>query len=213
MNPFVKEKLKRVAASAQVLDNKVGRSEFELLMVKLTRDKQALSDMQGIPTKIDYKRKHFEHYWPWCEGILSQDEAREDQILINMFIWAFDIGDLDKALQLSEYMMKHDIALNKTTNFTITTAGFIARSMADLNAFPDLTVAEITPFFELVRDHDMPNQVLAEINKTLGILSKDEGNYKDAKKYFEDAKKLHEKIGVVKMINEVEKLIAEESET
>lgn len=210
MNPFLQAKLQKISASTE--SNNTERSEFELLMVKLTRDKQTLSEIQGTPGKVAYKTEHFETYWPWCEGVLSQNEKREDQIIINMFIWAFDIAELDKALQLSEYMLSHEIELNKTTNFNISTAGFIARSIADLGQLPDLTLEELQPFFDLVKDKDMPNQVLAELYKTAAILSKEESQLNDALAYFNRAKQLHEKVGVKKMISEVEKLIAEQKE-
>lgn len=210
MNPFLRAKQKAVAAAVASDENSGQRSEFELLMVKLTRDKQSLSEIQGIPGKIAYKNEHFETYWPWCEGILSQNEKREDPILIHMFIWAFDIGDLDKAQQLSEYILDHEIQLNKTTDFKITSAGQIARSISDLGQFPDLTLEELQPFFDLVKDKDMPNQVLAELYKTAAILSKEENQLNDALAYFTRAKQLYEKVGVKKLISEVEKLITEQ---
>lgn len=210
MNPFLKAKQTVIAAAVASDENSGQRSEFDLLMVKLTRDKQALSDIQGTPGKIAYKNEHFETYWPWCEGILSQNEKREDKILINMFIWSFDIADLDKALQLSEYMLDHEIQLNKTTDFNITTAGFIARSIADLGQFPDLDLEQLQPFFDLVKDKDMPNVVLAGLYKTAGLLSKEEDHFENALAYFKQAAQLHKNIGVANLTKEVEKLIAEQ---
>jgi len=210
MNPFLRAKQTIVAAAMTSDGNTETRSEFELLMVKLTRDKQTLSEIQGTPGKVAYKNEHFETYWPWCEGVLSQNEKREDPILINMFIWSFDIGDLEKAQQLSEYMLDHDIQLNKTNNFTITTAGFIARSIADLGQFPDLDFEALQPFFDLVKDKDMPNVVLANLYKTAGLLSKEESDFENSLAYFKRAEQLHRNIGVKKLSAEVEKLIAEQ---
>lgn len=56
----------------------------------------------------------------------------------------------------------------------------------------------------------MPNQVLAELYKTAAILSKEENQLNDALAYFTRAKQLYEKVGVKKLITEVEKLITEQ---
>jgi len=148
-------------------------SEYELQRARLGVDLRRLSEIQSIDRKIELKRELVPGYADWVLGVLEADTGAADDVLVQVMIWSFDIGDWDAALRLGGYVLRHH--LDMPSRFESTAGTFMVDTAADAAAkarkigesFPLELLFSIE---ELTADEDMPDQARAKLLKEIGLL-------------------------------------------
>ena len=135
---------------------------------------------------------------------------------MTIMIWRIDTGDIEGALTIAEYAIRHD--LQTPDRYERSTACLIAEEAADTSikaiesqnpVNPELTARVIT----LTQDEDMFDQVRAKLLKAHGLGLLKAGNLADCVDYLKRALELDEKCGVKKIIEQTEREIRKQNST
>lgn len=150
-------------------------TEYELLLASLGEDMRRLKGIQSTEGKIAAKREMIDRYTPHVDATLEEaieiGQAVQDELLVNMMIWRFDIGDYTIALDIAEHVLRFGLRLPE--RFQRTPATLIAEEVAEAA----LTAAKIDKDFplpvlqrtdQLTADFDMPDAVRAKLAKAQG---------------------------------------------
>jgi hypothetical protein len=148
-------------------------TEYELQRVSLGVDLRRLHDIQSVERKIELKRELLPNYLPWIEGVLAADIGVQDDIVVHVMIWAFDIGDFPRGLVLGTYVLRHKLPL--PDRFKRTAATLIAEEPADaalkaIGKREDFSLDVLLQVEQLTEAHDMPDVVKAKLCKAIGLL-------------------------------------------
>lgn len=198
------------ARAAEVPANRADANGYELMLAKLAEDRRRLHDIQSIERKIEVKREILPEYGPWVEGVLAGDHGVQDDVLMTVMVWRVDIGDLPGALQIAAYALVHDLAM--PDQYKRTTGCLIAEEFADsvLKSTEPIqreTTEILMTTAEALADQDMPDEVRAKLMKAIGYGLDQLGNKEAAKDFLTRALGLHEKVGVKKDIERIEREI------
>ena len=203
-------------------------TEFELLMAALGEDMHRLKHIQSKEGKIAAKREMIDRYTPHVDATLAASEetgtAVQDELLVNMMVWRFDIGDFDRGLDIAAHVLRYGLRLPERYQRTSGTviAEEVAQAALDANKVDkpfELPVLQRTE--QLTADADMPDIVRAKVHKAMGqqlvriaTLADDQpdnapaggphGARSHALKEFRRAAELDAKAGVVKEIERLE---------
>ena len=98
MTPAERHRAKHMAMVAAAagpvhLRSGAAASAYELQRARLGVDLRRLKEIQSLEAKIELKRELLPGYIPWVAGVLEADGGAEDDILAQVMVWAFDIGD------------------------------------------------------------------------------------------------------------------------
>ena len=182
---------------------------YERMLLILADHKRQLKAIQSIENKIALKRTLLPEYDAWVAGVLAANTGKQDDVIMTVMVWRFDIGDLAHGLAIAEYALAHHLAMPDT--YARTTGTLVAEEVADyaldaLNEDPpnatDL-VGYLRDTEQLVHDEDMPDEVRAKLHKALGYALKDSDPNK-ALVELKRALELHSRVGVKKDIERLE---------
>ncbi|MDT8758229.1 phage terminase small subunit [Sphingomonas psychrotolerans] len=158
-----------VAPAAPAADSPAGQ-EYAALRVLLHDNRRALTDIASHEARNPRKAEFAKAFAPWIEGVLASEsgEATQDEILVTNMIWAVDYRDIDYALRLGAYAIRHHLVL--PDGYTRSVACFLAEDIAHLalsNA-EAVTIDQLLLLRELVSQSDMPDPVMARLGKAIG---------------------------------------------
>ncbi|GGY03884.1 phage terminase endonuclease subunit [Paludibacterium paludis] len=179
------------------------------MLIKLAEDRRRLKTIQSMEAKAELKRQLLPDYAPWVEGALTAGQGAQDDVLMTVMLWRIDAGDYAGALDIAEYAIPY--ALTMPDRYQRTTATTVAEELADAakrarDGKQPFDVATLQRAAELTTAEDMHDQVRAKLHKELGLLL-EPTNLDTALSHLTRAKALHEKVGVVKDIERIEKAI------
>ena len=192
---------------------------YELMLAKLAEDRRRLHDVQSIERRAEVKRELLPDYAAWVDGAREGDHGVQDDVLMTIMVWRIDVGDLLGALQIAAYAIKHKLAM--PDQYKRSTGCLIAEEFADyalrLDAItPDITM-QLQAAAELTVNEDMPDQVRAKLLKAIGYGLSQAADAVDqemrpayldnALDHLKRALGLHEKVGVKKDIERLEREI------
>lgn len=146
-------------------------TEYELQRARLGVDLRRLKNIQAREKKIAAKREMIAAYDPWVAGVLAADAGGDDDIVIHMMVWSLDLEDYDRALVLTDYVLRHGLKLPERYKRTVPT--LIAEETADA-ALRHLAADEPVNLDWLVHiegetaKHDMIDQVRAKLKMAIG---------------------------------------------
>jgi tetratricopeptide (TPR) repeat protein len=195
--------------AAEEVSTRKDATQYELMLYKLAEDKRRLHDVQSMERKAEVKREILPEYAPWVEGVLQGQQGVQDDVLMTVMVWRIDAGDYLGALEIARYAIKHKLSM--PDQYKRTTACLIAEEMADMaikahdggiafNVEPLQQTAEITA------EEDMPDEVRAKLYKAIGYaMSSEKPLWNKALEYFKRALNLHDKVGVKKDIEKLER--------
>jgi hypothetical protein len=210
-----------LAAQTGAAEQRHHATGYELMLAKLDQDRRRLKDIQSIERKISVKRELLPEYEPWVEGVLAGDAGVQDDVLMTVMLWRIDTADFTGALSISRYAIAHQLVM--PDRFERTTACLIAEEFADTTLNAEATTqasywAELYACEKLTADQDMPDRVRAKLFKacaysliaTLAESSENEdvGSARHlALEYLKRALQLHDRCGVKKDIERLEREI------
>lgn len=181
---------------------------YEQMLMLLTEHRRALKTIQSLDRKLQAKARMAPEYEAYLAGILDSNSGRQDDVLVTLMLWYIDIGTIEKALPLAEYALKHNLVM--PDRFERGLACIVAEEVAE-TAFrlqeteTPITAELLMRTVALTRDHDMFDEARAKLFKQLGLAQEAAGHLTDALVSYEVALKLHDKSGVKKYIERVQR--------
>ncbi|MET1080320.1 MAG: terminase endonuclease subunit [Pseudomonas sp.] len=197
-----------------------GATAYELMLAKQADDRRRLKTLQSIARKIELKRELLPDYDAYVEGVLAGGRGAQDDVLVTVMTWRIDTGDYPGALLIASYVLQHKLTL--PDRFERTMGTYIAEEIAE-QALRALTAKE--PFDidvlgqtgTLTAAEDMPDEVRAKLHKAIGLLligdidlkvelaATNQLRLEMALPHLQQALQLHERCGVKRDIENVER--------
>lgn len=158
-------------ASAAPANATATGSAYELMQAQLFEHTRALKEIQSVARKVEAKRGFLPDYWPWVDGVLQADAGGEDMVLTNVFVWAIDAGEYERALQMGAYILRHGLKL--PDRYQRDPATTLMDEFADAALKPGAagtgpSVDHLAQVADLTAAHDAPDQARAKLYKALG---------------------------------------------
>ncbi|QJT12826.1 terminase [Aeromonas sp. 2692-1] len=188
---------------------------YELQLMQLAEHRRTLKGIQSIERKIDAKRPMLAVYKPWIDGLLAADRGGQDDVLVTVMLWTLDTGDLEGALPMASYVIRH--GLSTPDRYERTAATMIAEEVADTaikqqEAGAGPTCELLTAYLSLLADCDIFDQVRAKLHKAVGRACYAEGLKQQAAEHYRRAIELHDKVGIKKELEVLERELKKEQQ-
>jgi len=200
MSPARQHFIRTMAArhdASDPMDRMAARSSSEKMQAQLRLHTSVLKTKQSRMAKTAAKAEFLPAYTDYVDGVLSGGRGAQDDVLAMVMLWRLDTGDLEGALQIADYAVRHDLSM--PPGFTRNLPTTLLEQMADValeRPDPDpLHAAPLDRALLLTQEADMPDEVRAKAHKALGLAFMD-GNPVKAMDHFEAALALHPKCGV-----------------
>ncbi|MCY9836470.1 phage terminase small subunit [Aeromonas media] len=188
---------------------------YELQLMQLAEHRRTLKGIQSIERKIDAKRTMLPVYTPWIDGLLAADRGGQDDVLVTVMLWTLDTGDLEGAFNMADYVIRH--GLSTPDRYERTAATLIAEEVADTGiklqeagAGPSLTL--LNSYLTLLADCDIFDQVRAKLHKAVGRACYADGLKQQAADHYRRALELHDKVGIKKELEVLERELKKEQQ-
>lgn len=211
---FQKSMAAAQAATDQDSPVRANASQYELMQAQLHAHKLELKPIQSITSKCKKKAEFLPLYAPYIEGVLESGNGQEDIVLTMVMLWSIDAGNYDTALNIAAYAIKHRLSMPDAHKRT--TACVIAEEIADaaLKSEPlhPVSLQQLQTADELLRDADLPDQVKARFEKSLGFAYQDHEQPTLALEHFKTALSLDDRSGVKALIKALDKQLKEATE-
>ncbi len=219
-NHFLRKTAARVAEAAEASNPLRGASGHELMLAQLAEHKRQLKQVQSIERKADTKRAMLPAYAAWVQGVLESGAGLQDEVFMTVMVWHIDVGDFAAALPLAAYAIQHDLVM--PDHYRRTTACLIAEEYAAMaikavQAGQAVDAEALAEVADLVTDQDMPDEVRAKLHKAIGYVTAAAAGKADpvwqqamresALRHLRRALELHDKAGVIKDIERLEREI------
>ncbi|AXG42664.1 terminase [Photorhabdus laumondii subsp. laumondii] len=187
---------------------------YEQMLYRLRLDKVKLENIQSKAAKAAVKQSLITSYQGWIDGVLSADTGLADDVITTLMIWNVDAGNIDEALRIAEYALRHKLSM--PDEYKRTTATALVDEICDpvlvaFNRDPRVTPIDVSLLLRLdamTTEEDMPDLVRAKLFKAIGYsLRLDERTLESALAYLQQAITLFGNIGVKRDIELLQRTI------
>ncbi|UBM11739.1 terminase endonuclease subunit [Cupriavidus metallidurans] len=218
-NHFLRATAAQVTAAAEAANPMRHATGHELMLAQLAEHKRQLRQIQSIERKADAKRAMLPDYAAWVQGVLDSDSGLQDEVFMSVMVWHIDVGDFAGALPLAAYAIRHGLVM--PDQYQRTTATLIAEEYAGMaikaaEAGQPVDTGTLSEVATLVEDQDMPDEVRAKLHKAIGYgyiatvdtqqtAEQQQWSRKFALEHLQRALELHDKVGVKKDIERLER--------
>lgn len=217
-NHFLRVTAASAAKAAQASNPLRYATGRELMLAQLAEHKRQLKQVQSVERKAELKRKLLPEYAAWVRGVLEADTGTQDEVFMTVMVWLIDVGNFADALELAAYAIRHQLEM--PDQYQRTTACLIAEEFANMalkgiEAGDPVDVTTLREVAELVAAEDMPDEVRAKLHKAMGyacaalaeVATGPEAVSRrmDALTHLRRALELHDKCGVKKDIERIER--------
>lgn len=209
----------KLTAAAQGSENPAAAFQAnnlqEQMLMQLSEHRRVLKSVQALERKLQAKRKLLHEYEAYTSGVLASNSGQQDEVLVTIMLWHIDVGDIEAALPLAEYALKHNLVMPDRfeRGLACTVAEEVAETAFRLQETETPITAELLMrTVALTRDHDMFDEARAKLFKQLGLAQEAAGHLTDAVVSYEVALKLHDKSGVKKYIERVQRELKKEAQ-
>lgn len=193
---------------------------YELMMHALVNDRRTLKGVQSIERKIELKREMLDKYGDYIHGVLTADKGGQDEVVVTVMVWLLDTLQLRPALNLAAYVLRHGIKLPPQYSRNVPTLLLDEITDAVLGDHiepSERLLDELLKLQGLTADHDAPDQARAKLHRAMGetlthlagVLPDDDTKRMAAAalQHFNRAKQLDAGVGVVKLIEQLQRKI------
>lgn len=184
------------------------RSEntYELMLMQLTEHRRILKTVQALARKLQAKAQFLPEYDAYIDGTIVGDNGVQDEVFVTVLLWHIDVANIDRALQLAAYAIKHDLVMPDRfeRNLACTVAEEIAEVAARLiETDTPVSSEQLNATLELTADCDMYDEARAKLLRQLGHALEAEGKLDAALNAYQQALALNDKVGVKKFIEKI----------
>ncbi|MFM4731080.1 phage terminase small subunit [Aeromonas salmonicida] len=188
---------------------------YELQLMQLAEHRRTLKGIQSIERKIEAKRPMLAVYKPWIDGLLATDRGGQDDVLVTVMLWHLDTGDLEGAFTMADYVIRH--GLSTPDRYERTAATMIAEEVADTaikqqEAGNGPSCGLLYAYLGLLKPCDIFDQVRAKLHKAVGRAALAEGLKPQAAEHYRRAIELHDKVGIKKELEVLERELKKEQQ-
>lgn len=188
---------------------------YELQLMQLAEHRRTLKGIQSIERKIDAKRTMLGVYKPWIDGLLAADRGGQDDVLVTVMLWTLDTGDLEGALPMASYVLRH--GLSTPDRYERTAATMIAEEVADTaikqqEAGAGPSTSLLGQYMARLHGSDIFDQVRAKLHKAVGRACLADGLKQQAAEHYRRAIELHDKVGIKKELEVLERELKKEQQ-
>ena len=200
-------------------NKKASGDQYELMSAALWETRRILKNIKSIEAKIDKKRELLPQFTPYIEGVIAGDSGAQDNVMMTVMVWLFDIGDLNGALNIADYAIRHH--LETADQYSRDTASLVAEECAE-QALKELTgddinaaelIASLQRVERLTANSDMHDPIRAKLHKALGYALRTANNLEAAHKHLTRALELHDRAGVKKDLEQIERQLKKQRES
>lgn len=195
--------------------DQVRANAYELQLMQLAEHRRTLKGIQSIERKIDAKRTMLPVYKPWIDGVLAADRGGQDDVLVTVMLWTLDTGDLEGALPMASYVLRH--GLSTPDRYERTAATMIAEEVADTaikqqEAGAGPSTSLLGQYMARLHGSDIFDQVRAKLHKAVGRACLADGLKQQAAEHYRRAIELHDKVGIKKELEVLERELKKEQQ-
>ena len=199
----------RAAAEADERIDPALATGYELMLAQLAEHRRQLKQIQSVERKIEHKRKLLPEYAPYIAGALEADRGGQDDVIVTLLVWHIDCGELAAAVPIAAYALRNGLVM--PDHYERSLACIVAEESAELAlrqlaAGEAADVAALLAILDMTAERDMPDEVRAKLNKSIGYAWRDEWPAA-ALIYLQRALQLNPKVGVKKDIERLEREI------
>ncbi|WP_148716697.1 phage terminase small subunit [Chitinolyticbacter meiyuanensis] len=205
---------KEAAAAGADPMSRADATNYQLQLLQLAEHRRRLKGVMSMEGKAALKRQILPEYADYVAGVLSAGTGAQDDVLMTVMAWRIDVADFAGALAIAEYAIRYGLAM--PDQYQRTAANWIAEEFADMAlrahaAGGLIDHASLIRADELTADKDMPDEVRARLRKAIGLglaadaLPDDVALREQALQYLRRALELHDKVGVKKDIERLER--------
>lgn len=217
-SPALRNKQRKLAAlqgAASPQFDQVRANAYELQLMQLAEHRRTLKGIQSIERKIEAKRPMLAVYQPWIDGVLAADRGGQDDVLVTVMLWHLDTGDLEGAFPMADYVIRH--GLSTPDRYERTAATMIAEEVADTaikqqEAGNGPSLDLLGNYMAMLADCDIFDQVRAKLHKAAGRAALAEGLKQQAAEHYRRAIELHDKVGIKKELEVLERELKKEQQ-
>lgn len=208
-----RDTLKKLAAKAAT-DAAEGRivsnSAYELMLNQLAQHRRRLKQIKSSQAKEAIKRDEIlPQLKPYVDGVIEAATGQQDDVLIYYMIWAFDAGGVDECLRVAEYAAEKQLVMPDV--FSRDLADWLAEEIAirtiKSHEKGDALDNSSHSAWALVKEADLMDEVAAKLHKAMG-LTLHASEPRQALHHYKTAVELWDRVGVKKLIAELEKTVS-----
>ena len=198
-----------VLAAARGKDSPLSaRSEntYELMLMQLTEHRRILKTVQALARKLQAKSQFLPEYDAYIDGTIKGDSGVQDEVFVTVLLWHIDVGNIDRAIELAAYALKHDLVMPDRfeRNLACTIAEEIAETAARvIETQTPVKSEQLKAVLELTAECDMYDEARAKLLRQMGQAFEAEGELTAALDAYQQALALNDKVGVKKFIEKV----------
>lgn len=184
-------------------------SEHELALAQLAQHKRQLQGIQSLEARQAKKAELMQEWHGYIDGVLAADAGVPDPVISQMMPWAFDVGDIDRALAVGDYLLRHKLPAPE--QFTRDLPSLYAEMAAEswlstpTGTIPAISAEQLGEVLDATADHDMVDEIRAKLHRALGEALHDEGNLEEAVTHLRRAVELNPKVGCKPLLAQLEK--------
>lgn len=213
-NPDPRAKQRVIAGAAPATDDGVVPNDnspatvTQRIELRLSNQLDQLSHIKGVDLKVTKKKEWYPDYLGFIEGSIAASPAPQNDALLHLMVWAIDVGDLNTAAKIGQFAVLNNMVM--PGKYKRSVAELLTENCAEaLIADPVLaqqSVELIQRIIDVGYGQDMVNEARAKIYKAQGFALM-ESQPSEALRAFQTAYRLHDKVGVKKDMDKLERLV------
>jgi len=198
----------KVAKSAKKLPNeRVLNAHESVLFHQFKSDRKRLAVIRSKSARDNEKVNVLKSYEQWSDELMRVDVLSREQksMFVWLLLWRVDVGNWRKAVEMAAFAMHHSMETPEA--FSRTLPETVAEQITDgitQNGDVDKHRAVLDELDELVVNADMTDQIRAKLYKACGLACMDTDT-KRAKAMFTQALELNPRIGVKRLLKQIDK--------
>jgi len=195
---------------------------YQLMQAQLHEHMRTLSGIQSVERKIEAKRAMLADFDAYLDGVLEADAGGQDLVVATLVVWCIDTGAWDRAMQLANYAVRHNLKLPDRYQRDLATLLIDEVSEAALagKLIGEQAMLVLACVDKFTSDRDAPDQARAKLYKARGyalmgktpkhdpdIAQLDQSRATFAFQHLTRAHELFDRVGVKKDMERLERRI------
>lgn len=204
-----RETARLAAQAAAQAEQPVSGNAFDLSLAQLAQHKRQLGNIQSMQARLQKKAELMQEWQGYIDGVLTADSGAIDPIISQLMPWAFDVGNIEQALAIGAYLLRHNLPAPE--HFVRDLPSLYAEMAAEswLNTAPGetptISASQLDDVLERTLGYDMVDEIRAKLHRALGEALVAVGNRGRAIEHLKRAVTLNPKVGAKGLLSRLEK--------